>query len=149
MQYLKKIISNSNKNKIRLLEKNQNKNQICLISFLDWCPSIVFDCNFIKFVQGNVKLCWSELLKGFKIKSHQRRAQYTKPPRNGEWLSTLGVRLNCTASFQQNLGAISTLNWPKREEFRHCLLSSFPYSVGQSYNWKNFLYFSFCMFEKI
>ena len=32
------------------------------------------------------KLSWSMLWKGFEIKSHQGRAQYLKPSKNGRWI---------------------------------------------------------------
>jgi len=37
------------------------------------------------------KLNLPVLWEGFEIKSHQRRAQYLNPPRNGRWLAAGGA----------------------------------------------------------
>ena len=51
---------------------------------------VVFDWKFFKFVKKISKLSCSIFWKGFENKSHQRRAHYLKPRRNGGPIPTGG-----------------------------------------------------------
>ena len=53
---------------------------------------VVFDWKFFKFVKKISKLSCSIFWKGFENKSHQRRAHYLKPLRNGGPIPTGGLK---------------------------------------------------------
>ena len=76
--------------KYYLLEKSKKFNFFQFF-FRNLYWPVAFDWKFFKFVVKIFKTEWLYLLERFENKSHQRRAQYLKPRRNGGPIPTGGA----------------------------------------------------------
>ena len=89
MNFLHKIQFKTKK--YDLFEKNKKKSNFFDFFFQNGYWLVVFDCKFFKFLVRNFKTELLYALKGYENKSHQRRAHYLKPRRNGRPIPTGGA----------------------------------------------------------
>ena len=69
-----------------LFEGKLKKTNLSIFSVKIYADLLSSIANFTNLCSEVWKLSWSVLWKGFEIKSHQGRAQYLNPSRDGGWI---------------------------------------------------------------